>query len=179
MSKQTQVLIGIGAGILMLAGVFTWFVYMPKLRQVKSLRITLQNERDRLAEAQQKAKEEDTLDRRSADVRRALDYVYRRLPAKGNIRDVIDEVSRATGRAGISYTSFVPQKASSTGGVADTPILVTIQGTYHGFGTFLTELSAQPRVFTVSDVALNSDFSTGNTMGASIVIHAYHMDSGS
>lgn len=174
-----QVVIGAIVGVLAIAALFTYFVYLPKRSELRQARESLVTEQERLRDAKEKAKEEETLDRRFAEVRRGLDYVGRRLPTKMVIQEVMDEVARASARSGIRATVFEPQKPASAAGVNDLAVRMTVRGTFHGYGTFLTELFAQPRVFTISDVQMDASAGPGVTLQVNFTLHAYYLDTAS
>lgn len=91
------------------------------------------------------------------DMREILRQLLRQLPGKTEMPELLDDVSRAALSAGLETQLFEPgAETIQEGFYAEKPITLRMLGTYHQFGTFISEVARLPRVviLTMHDVAL-------------------------
>jgi type IV pilus assembly protein PilO len=91
------------------------------------------------------------------DMREILRQLLRQLPGKTEMPELLDDVSRAALSAGLETQLFQPgAETIKDGFYAEKPITLRMLGTYHQFGTFISEVARLPRVviLTMHDVAL-------------------------
>ncbi len=98
------------------------------------------------------------------DMREILRQLLRQLPGKTEMPELLDDVSRAALSAGLETQLFEPgAETIQEGFYAEKPITLRMLGTYHQFGTFISEVARLPRVviLTMHDVALKPTQAAG------------------
>jgi type IV pilus assembly protein PilO len=82
--------------------------------------------------------------------------MLRQLPSKTEMPDLLNDISDAAQGAGIETQLFQPGPEVMKEFYAEKPIQLKMLGTYHQFGTFISNVASLPRVviLTMHDVSL-------------------------
>ncbi|MFT3790673.1 MAG: type 4a pilus biogenesis protein PilO [Rudaea sp.] len=91
------------------------------------------------------------------DMREILRQLLRQLPGKTEMPELLVDVSQAALSAGLETQLFEPgQETIKEGFYAEKPIALRMLGSYHQFGTFISNVASLPRVviLTMHDVSL-------------------------
>lgn len=87
--------------------------------------------------------------------------MLRQLPSKTEVEDLLVDISQTGLSSGIEFKLFKPGKETFVDFYAELPIQMTMTGTYHQFGTFVSGVAALPRIVTLHDINIKSDTKTG------------------
>ena len=87
--------------------------------------------------------------------------MLRQLPSKTEVEDLLVDISQTGLSSGIEFKLFKPGKESFVDFYAELPIQMTMTGTYHQFGSFVSGVAALPRIVTLHDINIKSDAKTG------------------
>lgn len=88
--------------------------------------------------------------------------MLRALPSKTEVEDLLVDISQTGLSSGIEFKLFKPDKETFVDFYAELPIKMTMTGSYHQFGTFVSGVAALPRIVTLHDINISSDSKTGN-----------------
>jgi type IV pilus assembly protein PilO len=90
------------------------------------------------------------------DMTEMLQTMLRQLPSKTEMPDLLNDITQAALGAGIETELFQPGAELMKDFYAEKPIQLKMRGTYHQFGTFISNVASLPRVviLTMHDVSL-------------------------
>ncbi len=128
-----------------------------------------------------KVKKAANLDEHKAqleEMRRTFGTLLRQLPSKTEIPALIVDISQTALASGLEVKLFKPGGESEKEFYAEKPIDLVMNGDFHQFATFASEIAALPRIVTLHDIALKPDANRdGMTMNASARTYRYLDDS--
>lgn len=93
-----------------------------------------------------------------------LDDGLRQLPGATDIPELIDDISRVADRSGLQIDRITPGSGQQRDRYRMTPISITVQGSYHQMGAFLSGLTALPRLLTLHDFSLRTRPDDGQSL---------------
>ena len=112
------------------------------------------------------------------EMRRTFGTLLRQLPSKTEIPALIVDISQTALASGLEVKLFKPGGESEKEFYAEKPIDLVMDGDFHQFATFASEIAALPRIVTLHDISLRPDSSDGTmTMNASAKTYRYLDDS--
>jgi len=172
-----RALIFLGLCIALLAGGF----YLDTRNQMTSLAKT-QAKEDQLWDAfelkQGRAANLEPLKQLLAEMKQSLGEQLRLLPNKTEIEGLLVDISQSGLASGLEFELFKPETEQPAEFYAIQPIRITVTGTYHEFGNFISAVAALPRIVTQHDVNIAPrKGDTGDTLVMSMVAKTYrYMD---
>ena len=103
-----------------------------------------------------------------ADMQEMLQTMLRQLPSKTEMPELLNNITQAALSAGIETELFQPGAETMKDFYAEKPIQLRMLGTYHQFGTFISNVASLPRVviLTMHDVSLKPAPGSDNKGGA-------------
>ncbi len=141
-------------GVVVLAG---W--YFKVSNQQESLESAARQEislKKEFAKKQAQAVNLEALKKQLADMKDMLRQLLRQLPGKTEMPQLLVDISQTALAAGIDTELFQPEREIPKEFYAEEPIKIKMIGTYHQFGTFISDVASLPRVviLTMHDVSL-------------------------
>jgi len=88
------------------------------------------------------------------DMQQQFGAMLQQLPNKTQIADLLVDVSQAGLASGLEFSLFQPSAEKRKDFYAEKPIKLTVVGSYHEFGEFVSNLAALPRIVTLHNVSL-------------------------
>jgi type IV pilus assembly protein PilO len=139
--------------ILLLGWYFKIRDQQAELEGVRQKELTLKKE---FADKQAKAVNLEAYRKQLDDMTEMLQTMLRQLPSKTEMPDLLNDISDAAQGAGIETQLFQPGPEVMKEFYAEKPIQLKMLGTYHQFGTFISNVASLPRVviLTMHDVSL-------------------------
>tara|TARA_R110002096_G_scaffold241054_1_gene432949 strand:+ start:455 stop:1048 length:594 start_codon:yes stop_codon:yes gene_type:complete len=108
------------------------------------------------------------------EMRRTFGTLLRQLPSKTEIPALIVDISQTALASGLEVKLFQPGNETEKEFYAEKPIQLVLQGDYHQFGLFASEVAALPRIVTLHNIKLMPDENGGKmTMNASAKTYRY------
>jgi type IV pilus assembly protein PilO len=140
--------------LILLAG--WWFVIrgqQEELTSVEAKEVALKKE---FADKQGKVVNLEAYRKQLADMEEMLQTMLRQLPSRTEMPDLLNNITQAALSAGIETQLFQPGAEAMKDFYAEKPIQLKMLGTYHQFGTFISNVASLPRVviLTMHDVSL-------------------------
>ncbi|MDA8431710.1 MAG: type 4a pilus biogenesis protein PilO [Nitrospiraceae bacterium] len=132
------------------------FLISPKQQQIKELDAKIDEQNNKIATGQAKAAKLEILKKENEALVRRLDELKEQLPEEKEISSLLKQVSDLSTTAGlqIMYWRPGPRKNHPSGIVAETPVSVSVTGTYHDFANFLSSLTKLHRIVNVSNIQM-------------------------
>lgn len=146
-------MIGLFALIVLVGWYFQVSNQQDDLANAARQEVTLKKD---FAAKQAKAVNLHALQKQLADMKDMLHQLLRQLPSKTEMPQLLVDISQTALAAGIDTELFQPEHENPKQFYAEQPIKLKMVGTYHQFGTFISNVASLPRVviLTMHDVSL-------------------------
>src|SRR5262249_54911818 len=90
------------------------------------------------------------------DIERSFGALLRQLPGKTEVPNLLVDISQTGLSAGLEEKLFQPQAELKKDFYAELPIKISLTGSYHQFGEFVSGIAALPRIVTLHDIEIKS-----------------------
>jgi type IV pilus assembly protein PilO len=90
------------------------------------------------------------------DIERSFGALLRQLPGKTEVPNLLVDISQTGLSAGLEEKLFQPQAEQHKDFYAELPIKITLTGSYHQFGEFVSGIAALPRIVTLHDIEIKT-----------------------
>ncbi len=152
--------------------VIVWQNQMPQLQRREDQEQTLRTEfRTKHAKAANLAVYKQQL----ADIERSFGAMLRQLPSKTEVPNLLVDISQTGLAAALQQKVFQPGAEVKQDFYAELPIKISMTGTYHEFGEFVSGIAALPRIVTLHDIQITplDKSSTGGTLQLDLTAKTY------
>ncbi len=165
-----------GTVIVVLILFFGWYLYIrtqqTELETAQAQEETLKRD---FAAKQAKAVNLEAYRHQLEDMKEMLQTMLRQLPSKTEMPDLLNDISQAALAAGIETQLFQPGAEVTKEFYAEKPIQLRMAGSYHQFGTFISNVASLPRVviLTMHDVSLQPASAAGGRLSLEGTVKTY------
>jgi len=137
---------------------FVWQDRMPDLQRREDQEQALRNEyRTKHA----KAVNLQVYKQQLADIEKSFGALLRELPSKTEVPNLLVDISQTGLAAALQEKLFQPGAEAKKDFYAELPIKITLTGSYHDFGAFVSGIAALPRIVTLHDITITPIDKTG------------------
>lgn len=136
---------------------YYYFIYelkMPVLERAEAQELEL---RSSFEAKQRKAANFDAYQQQLAEIERSFGTMLRQLPGKTEIPNLLVDISQTGLAAGLDEKLFQPMGEIQKDFYAEKPIKIRLDGSYHEFGDFVSEIAALPRIVTLHDIQISME----------------------
>jgi type IV pilus assembly protein PilO len=133
-------------------------IVMPKQKEIKTLDAKIDEQNNKIAVSQAKAARLDVLVKENEKLLRRLGELKEYLPEEKEISSLLKEVSDRALDSGLVMQSWKPGQKTvhSSGIVYEIPVSVSVSGTYHDLGRFLSGLTKLNRIVNIGNTQIGS-----------------------
>ena len=137
----------------------------PKQKEIKTLDAQLDKQNNEIAIDEAKVAQLASLMIENKRLEIRWEELKQRLPEESEVSGLLKQVSDRSLSAGLDMRSWKPgAKRVYPGGVVyEIPVSVTVQGTYHDFGGFLSSLTRLDRIVTVNNIKMGGAHTEGES----------------
>ena len=89
-----------------------------------------------------------------AEMRVMFSSMLEQLPKKSEVPDLLVDITRTGLINGLEFELFKPEGERPVDFYAELPIQMTVTGTYHQFGKFVSGVASLPRIVTLHDISM-------------------------
>ncbi|HET7650278.1 MAG TPA: type 4a pilus biogenesis protein PilO [Gammaproteobacteria bacterium] len=129
-----------------------WFVIRDQQAQLAedaNKEISLKKEfEDKASKAANLATYKKQLD----EMTKSFGTMLRQLPGRTEIPSLLQDISQTAQVDGLKQNLFQPENEIRKDFYAEKPIRIVVEGNYHEFGKFVSDVAALPRIVTVHDI---------------------------
>jgi len=136
-----------------LSYVFVWDEQRPELQRREDTEQALRQE---FKAKHAKAVNLEVYKTQLKDIERSFGALLRQLPGKTEVPNLLVDISQTGLSAGLEEKLFQPQPEQKRDFYAELPIKITLTGSYHEFGEFVSGIAALPRIVTLHDIEIKS-----------------------
>jgi type IV pilus assembly protein PilO len=147
----------VGLCFIVLSVVLTYvFVYDEQVPELQKHEDTEQTLRTEFKAKHAKAVNLEVYKQQLKDIERSFGALLRQLPGKTEVPNLLVDISQTGLSAGLEEKLFQPQPEQKKDFYAELPIKITLTGSYHQFGEFVSGIAALPRIVTLHDIEIKS-----------------------
>jgi type IV pilus assembly protein PilO len=136
-----------------LAYIFVWDAQVPELQKREDTEQALRTE---FKTKHAKAVNLEVYKTQLKDIERSFGALLRQLPGKTEVPNLLVDISQTGLSAGLEEKLFQPQAEQKKDFYAELPIKISLTGSYHQFGEFVSGIAALPRIVTLHDIEIKS-----------------------
>lgn len=104
---------------------------------------------------QAKAANLDAYKAQMDEMKLSFGAMLRQLPSKTEVAELLVDVSQTGVKNGLEFDLFRPESEVPAEFYAELPIKVSVSGTYHDFGQFVSDVAELPRIVTLHDFTIS------------------------
>jgi len=144
--------------VMLLGGLFTWKVYLPKNQQIKGLEDEIAVLNTEIAIRQTKVRRLEELKKEYAQLKEQLVELEKHLPKEAEVELLLKQVSDLGERNGLLIKLWRPgtRTENPNGIYVEIPMEVSVSGGYHALGSFFEKVGALHRVVNISNIKMGS-----------------------
>jgi len=152
-----KVIIALLPSIIIVA-LMLFLVINPKMKQIKVLEAKIDKQNNEIAASQAKAAKLERLKLENDRLVARINELKEQLPEEKEISSLLKQVSDMGISAGLEIKSWKPSpKVTHPSGIVyEIPVSVSVEGTYHNLGYFLSSLTRLNRIVNIKDMKLGS-----------------------
>jgi type IV pilus assembly protein PilO len=156
--KPLRTKIAILAGIvIVLSGVYWYFVWSPKAKELKAAKGNLERLQRKLDEYESIARELPEFELEFKRLNREFEIASLKLPQEKEIPALIDGVYSQVSASGLEPINFVPNKEVKKDIYSEIPVQMKVAGSYAQLANFFERISSLPRIVNVRGLSLKRD----------------------
>ena len=107
------------------------------------------------------------------EMKQTFGVMLEQLPNGSEVPDLLVDISQAALGRGLKIVTFAPQRETPVDFYAVDPINITVRGSYHELGEFVSDLSALPRIVTVDGIQISAPTAPGADLTMSLIAKTY------
>lgn len=147
---------------------------------IKDLRDTLASEekkeldlKNTYEQKQKKVANLAALKEQLEEMKQSFGDMLRQLPNKTEVAGLIVDISQTGLAAGLEFDLFKPNKEQPSEFYAELPIDISVKGTYHQLGEFVSGIAALPRIVTTHNIVVTKGADAGGVLTMQAVAKTY------
>ena len=153
LSKIQRIVIWVGV-LVLLIGVFAYFLYYPKFKKIDQLRNNLTKIEKQLEVAKKNARQLNAYRKKMQDAEEQFKIVMRALPEKEEIPTLLTGISKAGKDSGLTFILFQPKSEVKKDFYAEIPVAINVSGDYHGVATFFESVASLNRIVNIRNIKM-------------------------
>jgi type IV pilus assembly protein PilO len=122
---------------------------------------------------QSKATHLDAYKAQMVEMEDSFGAMIRQLPSKTEVEDLLVDISQTGLSSGIEFLLFKPLAEKHIEFYAELPISLSMTGTYHQFGEFVSGIAALPRIVTLENISINGGKGTTGDLTMNVTAKTY------
>ena len=153
LSKRLLIL---GAALLVIMGVFYYFLYGAKLNEKIALSAKLEGIKNTVSEKQRLAANLPKLKKEIEDLNNQFKLALEALPNEKEIANLLENMSDAAKTARLDILTFKPGKETPKGFYAEVTIDMKVEGGYNSVISFFEKVAGMPRIVNINGLNITS-----------------------
>ncbi len=122
---------------------------------------------------QAKAVNLDAYRQQMKEMKESFGAMLRQLPSKTEVEHLLVDISQTGLASGVEFKLFKPEKEQFTEFYAELPIKISMTGTYHQFGSFVSGVAALPRIVTLHNIVIRGGKDKGANLTMDLTAKTY------
>lgn len=161
MSHRIAILAGT---VLLLAGLFTYFVYLPKTEEITMLKADIQRLVQSINQAKIKARSLAQFEEEYKNVSEQFTEALKLLPNEREIPALLRSITQQGSESKLEFKMFTPQKERPKGFYVEIPFSLEVGGSYHDVAVFFDKIGSMERIVNITEVNMKPVAELSNTL---------------
>jgi type IV pilus assembly protein PilO len=140
--------------VALLAGLFIYFIYMPKTEEIGRLRQEIAGIQQKIDKAKAAAARLPELEEKEARIQAEFRDALRLLPNQKEIPALLKGLNRLGVDANLEFRLFSPQSERDRGFYYEIPVAMELSGTYHDVAVFFNNVGNMERIVNIYNVSM-------------------------
>lgn len=141
---------------LTILGAGTYVLIKPIYETLKAEESREQELRSKFETNQRKAAALELYKAQLAEMERNFGAMLKQLPSKSEVANLLNDISQTRVAASLEEELFQPQPEAPKEFYAEIPNKITVTGTYHEMGDFVSAIAALPRIVVIEEVDIKA-----------------------
>jgi type IV pilus assembly protein PilO len=107
------------------------------------------------------------------EIKEKFGFLLQQLPNKTEVPELLIDITQAGLGEGLKFNLFDPGGRRVRDFYAELPIKIRVNGSYHEFGMFVSEIAALSRIVTINNLTIKRQKGKGLTMSAVVKTYNY------
>lgn len=138
--------------IILLVGLFIWFIYIPKSEQIDASRQEIKRLEARLNQAKIKARDLKKFEEEFAEVEVQFAEALSLLPNTKEIPALLKTVTQLGTDSQLEFVLFSPQRERPKDFYIEIPVSIQVSGAYHNVAIFFDKVGRMDRIVNILNV---------------------------
>lgn len=138
--------------IILLAGLFVWFIYLPKSEQIDQARQEIKRLEARLNQAKMRARALKEFEEEFAEVEIQFAEALNLLPNTKEIPALLRTVTQLGTDSQLEFVLFSPQRERPKDFYMEIPVSIQVSGSYHNVAMFFDKVGRMDRIVNILNV---------------------------
>lgn len=108
-----------------------------------------------------------------SEMQETFGVLLKQLPNQSEVPELLIDITQAGLARGLEFVQFKPEGLRQADFYSELPINLTVRGSYHQLGQFVSDLAALPRIVTIGDLSLKP-IANSNRLQMAAVTRTYH-----
>jgi type IV pilus assembly protein PilO len=140
---------------LVLGGILTWFLVIPKHKQYTELQVKLTDLQKKLDEDRRIAADLPRFKKEYEQLELDLKQALTELPNQKEIPSLLTSITGAGKAAGLDFLTFRPRGEEPKEFYAAVPVDIVVSGSYYQVANFFAAVGNLPRIVNIGNVAVS------------------------
>ncbi|MFW6331576.1 MAG: type 4a pilus biogenesis protein PilO, partial [Gemmatimonadota bacterium] len=151
-AQQRRLLIGLVPLLALFA--YWYFLHGTYVEELTAMETRLESLETRNAQARMRAPQSRQLEERLTAFERHIERLEELVPRGEEVSQLLNTISERADQIGVSVARFTPGEADLGTHYNRRTFELTVHGTYHEVGRFLSEIGSLPRIITPIDLSI-------------------------
>ncbi len=150
-----------------------WFIVKGQIEQLEKAEQREQQLRRTFLDKKALAINLEAYRQQLKEIEENFGVMLKQLPNKTEVPELLIDITQAGLGRGLQFVLFKPDRRRVADFYAELPINLTVNGTYHQLGEFVSDLAALPRIVTIGDITL-APIKDSDLLSMSAITKTYH-----
>jgi type IV pilus assembly protein PilO len=153
LSKIQRILIST-AFFMLLASVFIYFLFWPKLEKINKLTADLKELEKKLTTAKRNAADLKKFQTKMKEAEAQFKLAMQKLPENEEIPSLLTSISDSGQQVGLDFLLFEPKSEKRKEFYAEIPVAMNIKADYHNLAIFFDQVARLSRIVNIRDIQI-------------------------
>ena len=140
--------------LVLLAGLFVYFVYLPKTEEIATTREEIAKLQQKLNQAVVRARALKKFEVEYAEVDAQFQEALRLLPNTKEIPSLLKSITQLGTDSNLEFLLFSPQRERGQDFFMEIPVSIEVSGTYHNVAIFFDKVGQMERIVNILNVSM-------------------------
>ncbi|HEX9909987.1 MAG TPA: type 4a pilus biogenesis protein PilO [Desulfatiglandales bacterium] len=150
--------------LVLLAGLFIYFVYLPKSEEIAKTREEIAKLQQKLNQAIVRARALKKFEAEYAEVDAQFQEALKLLPNTKEIPSLLKSITQLGTDSNLEFLFFSPQRERAQDFFMEIPVSIEVSGTYHNVAIFFDKVGQMERIVNILNVSMTPQKERSTTL---------------